>query len=303
MSTRLPRLLAAAAVTLASGTMTAAPAAAAGIAGYCPDSNGVTVVVDFQGLGGGTVIRCAAGEQATGLAALKNAGFTVTGTSRWGEAFICRINGKPGADTEPCINTPPATAYWSYWHAANGGGWTYSSLGVLNRKPPLGSFEGWSFSLNRTEATAPQPRVAPSRPASPAPPPPTTTGGGAGPPPAANPGAAQPAATSAAPVQSAPTTAAASGSVASATSASATNASATSAAVASGSATSASASEPTPAAQTTQPGPSIADIATRPVSLRHVPTGTLVGGGLLLALAAAGGIAGWLRRRRAADGG
>ncbi|WP_422646930.1 ABC transporter substrate-binding protein [Actinoalloteichus caeruleus] len=143
-----------------------------GSAGYCPDANGVTVVIDFQELGGQTIIRCAHGDQATGHAALRNAGINITGTNRWGEAFICRIEGLPVPEAEPCIDTPPATAYWSYWHSPNGGAWEYSQWGVMNRKPPLGSFEGWSFSLNRTETTNPPPRVAPRRPAAPPPPPP-----------------------------------------------------------------------------------------------------------------------------------
>ncbi|ASW55376.1 hypothetical protein [Plantactinospora sp. KBS50] len=155
------------------------PAGAAGTAGYCPDAAGVTVVVDFNELGGGTVVRCAPGDQATGLAALKSAGFQVTGTLRWGEGFICRIDGRPTAATEKCVDTPPASAYWSYWYAANGGSWTYSDKGVLNRKPPAGSFEGWSFSLNRSADNAPRPGAAPTRPAAPAPtsaaPPPAPT--------------------------------------------------------------------------------------------------------------------------------
>ncbi|GAA4011078.1 hypothetical protein GCM10022247_36770 [Allokutzneria multivorans] len=149
-----------------------------GTPGHCPDGNGVTVVIDFQDLGGSTIVRCAQGEQATGHAALRNAGISITGTNRWGEGFICRIEGKPAPSAEPCIDTPPATAYWSYWHAPNGGAWKYSDFGVMNRKPPLGSYEGWSFSKNRTATTNPQPRVKPQRPVAappsppPAPPPP-----------------------------------------------------------------------------------------------------------------------------------
>jgi hypothetical protein len=135
-----------------------------GSAGYCPNGNGVTVIIDFQELGGDSIVRCAPGDQATGLAALQNAGIEVTGVARWGLAFICRIEGKPGPDTEACIDTPPATAYWSYWYAPNGGPWKYSQRGVMNRKPPLGSFEGWSFSLHHTADTNPPPRLAPTRP-------------------------------------------------------------------------------------------------------------------------------------------
>ncbi|WP_405059552.1 hypothetical protein OG474_43435 [Kribbella sp. NBC_01505] len=157
-------VLAAVVVAPVQGTATAAVPQRLGTAGYCPDGNGVTVVVDYQGLGQPTEIRCAQGDQATGLAALENAGFVVTGTDRWGKAFICRINGWPTAATEPCKNTPPANAYWSYWHAPNGGSWTYSQSGASARKPPLGSFEGWSFSQNAGPTTNPPPRVAPVRP-------------------------------------------------------------------------------------------------------------------------------------------
>ncbi|MCS7475460.1 flagellar hook-length control protein FliK [Umezawaea endophytica] len=135
-----------------------------GTPGHCPDANGVTVVVDYQELGGTTEVRCAPGPQATGLAALENAGFAVTGTQRWGKAFVCRINGLPTSATEPCVTTPPATAYWSYWHAPNGGAWTYSQQGASGRQPPLGSFEGWSFSLNHGPNDNPPPDVAPVRP-------------------------------------------------------------------------------------------------------------------------------------------
>ncbi|WP_328997924.1 hypothetical protein OHA18_26075 [Kribbella sp. NBC_00709] len=153
-------------VAVSAPSPSAAPAVVQrlGSVGYCPDANGVTVVVDYQGLGFATEIRCAPGDQATGLAALENAGFVVTGTDRWGKAFICRINGQPTPATEPCVNTPPASAYWSYWHSPNGGSWTYSQFGATGRKPPLGSFEGWSFSQNAGPDTNPPPRVAPVRP-------------------------------------------------------------------------------------------------------------------------------------------
>ncbi|MEV0645372.1 hypothetical protein AB0I28_08915 [Phytomonospora sp. NPDC050363] len=183
MSTPRRILHALAAVALLAGLSTAVAASPAsavdgskGTPGHCPDATGVTVVIDFQELGGTTIIRCAPGDQATGHAALKNAGIQITGTNRWGEAFVCRIEGKPGAADEPCIDTPPATAYWSYWHSPNGGNWTYSQWGVMNRKPPQGSFEGWSFSKNKSATSNPAPRIAPVRPA----PPPTGGNDGGG---------------------------------------------------------------------------------------------------------------------------
>jgi hypothetical protein len=159
--------------------VTALPASAIdtgkGTPGYCPDATGITVVIDFQELGGTTIVRCAQGDQATGHAALKNAGVQIAGTSRWGEALVCRIEGKPGANDESCKDTPPPGARWSYWYAPNGGAWKYSEWGAMDRKPPPGSFEGWSFSKDKTDTTTPPPRIAPIRPggqSKPPPPPP-----------------------------------------------------------------------------------------------------------------------------------
>jgi hypothetical protein len=263
MTRRLLRAATAVALTLTVSTGVAGVARAAGTAGYCPDANGVTVVVDFNELGGGTSIRCAPGGQPTGHAALRNAGFTIAGTARWGEAFVCRIQGKPGPQSEPCIDTPPTTAYWSYWHASNGGSWTYSDKGLMSRKPPAGSFEGWSFSLNR--ASAPAPGVRPVRPAAPPPPPPAppapTTGGGTRPAPAGAP----------------PTTTVGQPTLATTATPGAT--------------ASDGASPESPAAAGT---PSTVDAARRATS---VPAGTLAGAGLLLALAGAAAVAVWRRRR------
>lgn len=187
----------AAALTLAfagSGMVSfvAAPAAhAAGYDGMCKDANGTTVVVDFQALGGGLVIRCAPNipPGSTGLDALKLAGVPYAGVARWGDAFICRLYNRPSASEtipvagmpgykEACINTPPAKAYWSYWWAENGGTWQYSQWGVKNRNAIKGGFEAWSFSLNATATTNPQPRLRPLRPTAATPPPAPTSSSG-----------------------------------------------------------------------------------------------------------------------------
>jgi hypothetical protein len=283
------RLAHAAAVAVLAATggsaLVAAPAQAAGTAGYCPDGNGVTVVVDFNDLGGGVVIRCAPGDQATGLDALKNAGFAVAGTVHDGPGFVCRIEGKPAVASEPCVKTPPLTAYWTYWHAPNGGAWAYSQLGVANRKPPLGSFEGWSFSTNRTEATAPRPDTTPTRPAPP-PPPPANGGGGAQPggaaqqPGGAQPGATQPGATPPGATTGAPTPGATSAGPGD---------------------PGGSATEAAPAGSASDSAP-LTDVATRPTASSGMPTGTLAGLGLLVAFAAAAGFTVWWRRRSASEG-
>ena len=145
-----------------------------GTPGFCPDDDGVTVVVDFQRLGATTIVRCAPGSQTrSGLEVLQDAGFQVDGVQRWGEGFVCRIENRPSATEtlsvpgdeqyrEACVDTPPATAFWSYWSADEGGEWRYSQQGIKNSEVGPGGFEGWSFSLGTGADSAP--RVAPERP-------------------------------------------------------------------------------------------------------------------------------------------
>jgi hypothetical protein len=178
---RTPRAFALAAAVLLGTAATAVPAAHAidqskGAPGYCKSGAGVTVVVDFQQLGGTTIVRCdPQRSRGTGLDALKNAGFQIAGVQRWGESFICRIENRPSAVEkipikgntdyrEACVDTPPAAGYWSYWHAGNNCAWEYSQWGVKNRDFVPGGFEGWSFSLNATADTNPKPRIAAVRP-------------------------------------------------------------------------------------------------------------------------------------------
>ena len=151
----------------------AGPAPASAAAAGCTNAAGVSVVVDLRQLGGGILERCAPGlgAGATGLQALQTAGIPYQGTSQWGDAFICRLLGRPAADEslripgnsnyhEQCITTPPASAYWAYWWAPNGGPWHYSSAGVSSHRITPGGFEGWVFTLRGTQAA---PGVTPVR--------------------------------------------------------------------------------------------------------------------------------------------
>ncbi len=165
MRRSLPRLaavlLTAASLGLA-GLVLAAPAEAAGRSGGCTgaDTGAVTVVVDFQALGGGTATYCASGlaAGATGLTALAAVGLSTQGTTHDGASFICRL---AGAYQENCVNTPPASAYWTYWSARQGGSWSYSSKGG-NQPVDLGGYIGFSFALGKGPGQAPPPRVAPA---------------------------------------------------------------------------------------------------------------------------------------------
>jgi len=126
--------------------------------GSCADGDGVTVVIDFQELGGGVEVRCAPDRPGTGFAALQQAGISYDTTVRF-PGFLCRIAGKPSND--PCYTASPADAYWSYWMAPRGGRWCYSNFGAGARRPVPGPVEGWSFSLNKTAEQTPRPRYLP----------------------------------------------------------------------------------------------------------------------------------------------
>jgi hypothetical protein len=125
----------------------------------CEPDTGVTVIVDDQELGEGKVyVGCALGEQANGVEALEHAGFHIEGTSSYGLAFVCRIDGEPTFAEQTCEQTPGANAYWTYWHGVPGGRWSFSGCGAGSCKPPLGSVEGWGFNAGLDE---PAPRIEP----------------------------------------------------------------------------------------------------------------------------------------------
>ncbi|MFG1885801.1 hypothetical protein [Micromonospora sp. NPDC049102] len=144
-----------AAVVAGAGLVAVDPLPRAAHAAACTPGAGVTVVVDLTAFGLGAQTGCRLGDPPTGLAALQGAGFTVTGTQRWGLAFVCRINGYPLPAAEPCVNTPPASAYWSYWHAVPGGTWSYSTLGASSYNPAQGTVEGWRFGSGQAPSISP----------------------------------------------------------------------------------------------------------------------------------------------------
>ena len=114
-------------------------------------------MVDFGTLPGGVQVVCVTGSVTSGFDALQRAGFTWTGTQRF-PSLVCRIDGEPSDD--PCVTTPPANRYWSYWTAATpGGAWVYSDQGAGTRTPPPGSVDGWAFvdGCDRTPGSGPCP--------------------------------------------------------------------------------------------------------------------------------------------------
>lgn len=155
-----------AAVVVAAGGVTVAvgPTTAAGAdpPTSCSTTTGVIVAVDFSPWGG-DILRGCDPTLTTGYAALQVAGFTTAGDDHDGPAFICRIDGLPTVTQDPCVNTPPATAYWSYWHADAGQNtWSYSQEGAMTYQPPAGSVDAWVYGSTALGGTDGQPSFSPS---------------------------------------------------------------------------------------------------------------------------------------------
>ncbi|MYX30135.1 hypothetical protein GTY75_26495 [Streptomyces sp. SID8381] len=160
------------ALTVAAGAATAAPAGAAPQPmGRCTTSSGVVLAVDFSPWGG-PVYRSCGTTPTTGYELLNQGGWATTGTGHDGPAFICRIGysgyrgGKqfPTPQQDDCVLTPPASAYWSYWHANPGQNtWEYSQLGAMLYRPEPGSVDLWIFGATNIEGTEGRPTLTPDQ--------------------------------------------------------------------------------------------------------------------------------------------
>ncbi|MEV7656740.1 hypothetical protein AB0O39_21480 [Streptomyces anulatus] len=168
----LARTTAALGLTTAALAGTAAPAGAAPQPmGQCTTSSGVVLAVDFSRWGG-PIYRSCGTTPTTGYELLNQGGWRTTGTGHDGPAFICRIgysghqSGRqyPTPQQDDCVLTPPASAYWSYWHADPGQKtWTYSQLGAMLYKPKPGSVDLWIFGGTDIEGTQGRPTVTPDQ--------------------------------------------------------------------------------------------------------------------------------------------
>ncbi|HET9896308.1 MAG TPA: hypothetical protein VFQ44_15380 [Streptosporangiaceae bacterium] len=140
---------------LAAGTLAGlAPAsAAARPVRACSGQASVTVIVDFRHWGG-PLLRACGTTPTTGFALLNQGGWRTSGTQHDGPGFVCRIGYAgfrhgtqyPTPAQDPCVNTPPASAYWTYWLAGPGQDtWRYSQSGALTLRPAPGSVGLWEF--------------------------------------------------------------------------------------------------------------------------------------------------------------
>ena len=155
----------------ALGAGTSPAAAAPQPMGRCTTTSGAVLAVDFSHWGG-PILRSCGTTPTTGYELLNQGGWGTTGTGHDGPAFICRIgysgfkSGRqyPTAAQDDCVLTPPASAYWSYWHADPGvTTWQYSQLGAMLYKPKPGSVDLWIFGGTNIEGTEGRPTVTPDQ--------------------------------------------------------------------------------------------------------------------------------------------
>ncbi|WP_235734669.1 hypothetical protein [Nocardioides alcanivorans] len=149
-------LLTATAWVVLPGGLTQPAAAAA-----CTGNSGVTVVVDYNELGG-IQAGCANGSGGkSASAAFAEANFTLSFVrDDPANGFVCRVAGLPTGSV--CGNTPPADAYWGLWYSdGTSGTWTYATRGVNQLKVPNGSFVAFAWHQGGGRAEAPD--VAPRR--------------------------------------------------------------------------------------------------------------------------------------------
>jgi hypothetical protein len=143
------------AVLAAAASAAAAPRAwaAAEPMSHCSTTTGVVMAVSFAHWGG-PVLRSCASTPTSAYDMLNQGGWHTTGTEHDGPGFICRIGYRgyqggtqyPAPAQEPCVLTPPSSAYWTFWHAGPGQNtWTYSQAGATSYSPTPGSVELWVF--------------------------------------------------------------------------------------------------------------------------------------------------------------
>jgi hypothetical protein len=151
------RLLAAAFAAASAAAVVVLPTVrAAGAPLVCTTARNAIVAVDFGHWGGPVVVGCGVAAD-SGYELLHKAGFSTAGTVHDGPGFVCRLgsskfrNGAqfPTPHEDPCVVTPPESAYWSYWTASRKSNtWSYDRLGALSDMPVSGGVEFWEFGAN-----------------------------------------------------------------------------------------------------------------------------------------------------------
>jgi hypothetical protein len=117
----------------------------------------VALVVDFTTTGGGVMSSCVTvPSDASGSDVLVSGHHKVTFDPRYGNDFVCAIDGVPASGCRGVDDTH----FWAYYHRSPGGSsWQISQEGAGTYQPKNASTEGWIY--NDGQSSAPQPRNVP----------------------------------------------------------------------------------------------------------------------------------------------
>lgn len=129
--------------------------------GVC-ESEGTSLVVDFgSNQEKPQEANCIKNFSGYSWDLFEQANLTVTGTDKYPVGFVCRIEGLPSKESEPCTETPGSkNGSWAYFLTDETGAWKYSPIGASTHKVVCGVSEGWRFLLPG-ESIQTAPRVIP----------------------------------------------------------------------------------------------------------------------------------------------
>lgn len=121
--------------------------------GFC-SSEGVSLVIDYGTKDSADpIISCAVSFASNGWDLFGATSQAVSGTTEYPVGFVCRINGYPSAEQQPCTSTPTGEqGSWAYYYATSqlGNHWLFSATGASTRKPKCGDVDAWVF-INPSE--------------------------------------------------------------------------------------------------------------------------------------------------------
>ncbi|ANH38846.1 hypothetical protein I601_2428 [Nocardioides dokdonensis FR1436] len=162
------RTAAAALVVAGAGAVPLVVGASGAEAATCSGAGGISVVVDFNSLGGADRTGCVTDRGGSSAATVLSAAGVDLTRARNQPGFVCRVEAVPADD--PCVNASPADAYWSlWWSDGSSGSWSYASLGVDQLKIPEGGSVAFAWDDQEGQVapgtpppTKPKPAPAPS---------------------------------------------------------------------------------------------------------------------------------------------
>jgi hypothetical protein len=130
-----------------------------GVTWHNNNADCIEVYTDFRALGQGYLTsECIATDvEMSAFDVLKKAGYVTEGTLEYGDAVVCRVNGKPDATVESCEGMPPAEAYWAVLVKEHqivpmpfgiSGEWGWAQVGINEIKLQPGDAIGLVFADN-----------------------------------------------------------------------------------------------------------------------------------------------------------